>query len=145
MQPALQFAGLVIEICQGQELPERRYTHTRPGIQRFSFRMIEVKTEGTLNWSSNQFFFQPRSRVYRCQLHATILRLPRFSGTVLNVYTLTSGYSYNQKCSVTSILKVNLSIYKPWRRTGGVEVHLHLILNPGTRRRWLVKFSPRLL
>jgi hypothetical protein len=32
----------------------------------------------------------------------------------------------------------------PWRRIGGVEVQLHPFFDPGTRRRWVVSFTPRM-
>jgi hypothetical protein len=40
-------------------------------------------------------------------------------------------------------VKVKLSRYTPWRRFGGEEVLLLLILNLGTRWGWVVSITPR--
>jgi hypothetical protein len=42
-----------------------------------------------------------------------------------------------------NIVKVKVSRYMPWRRLGGEEVKLLLILNLGTRWGWVVSVTPR--
>jgi hypothetical protein len=41
------------------------------------------------------------------------------------------------------IKKLKLSHYTPWRRLGGEEVYLLLILDLGTREGWVVSVTPR--
>jgi hypothetical protein len=53
-----------------------------------------------------------------------------------------NGCVYNIEKSIYKKVKVKQSRYAPWRRLGGEEVWLLLILDLGTRWEWVVSVTP---